>query len=85
MNLQDWIGTSETLNDVATAAPFAALAATLDWPAADRARPALGTPLPYLWHWLYFLPFAAQSEIGEDGHPQRGGFLPPVPLPRRGQ
>jgi 3-methylfumaryl-CoA hydratase len=23
------------------------------------------------------------SEIGTDGHPARGGFLPPVPLPRR--
>ncbi len=83
MNLQDWIGKNETFNDVATAAPFAALAATLDWPAVGRAHPALGMPVPYLWHWLYFLPFAAQSEMGEDGHPQRGGFLPPVPLPRR--
>jgi 3-methylfumaryl-CoA hydratase len=36
-----------------------------------------------LWHWLYFLPLARQSEIGPDGHPRRGGFLPPVPLPRR--
>jgi 3-methylfumaryl-CoA hydratase len=40
-------------------------------------------PLPPLWHWLYFLPIARQSEIGPDGHPRRGGFLPPVPLPRR--
>jgi 3-methylfumaryl-CoA hydratase len=39
--------------------------------------------LPPLWHWLYFLPIAQQSEIGPDGHPKRGGFLPPVPLPRR--
>jgi 3-methylfumaryl-CoA hydratase len=36
-----------------------------------------------LWHWLYFLPQAPQSQIGPDGHPLRGGFLPPVPLPRR--
>jgi 3-methylfumaryl-CoA hydratase len=39
--------------------------------------------VPPLWHWLYFLPHARQSEIGPDGHPRRGGFLPPVPLPRR--
>eukprot|EP01037_Dinobryon_pediforme_P013710 gene13709-13826_t len=39
--------------------------------------------LPRLWHWLYFLPIARASEIGPDGHPKRGGFLPPVPLPRR--
>ncbi len=84
MNLQDWIGRSETLADTATATPYAALAATLDWPSADASqRPAPGTVLPYLWHWLYFLPIAAQSEIGADGHPKRGGFLPPVALPRR--
>jgi 3-methylfumaryl-CoA hydratase len=42
-----------------------------------------GTPVPPLAHWLYFLPRALQSETGPDGHPKRGGFLPPVPLPRR--
>jgi 3-methylfumaryl-CoA hydratase len=42
-----------------------------------------GTPLPPLWHWLYFLPLHRQSELGPDGHAERGGFLPPVPLPRR--
>ena len=81
MNLQDWIGRSETVEDTATATPYAALSATLDQP--DTTRPALGTPLPPLWHWLYFLPLAAQSDIGPDGHPKRGGFMPPVPLPRR--
>jgi 3-methylfumaryl-CoA hydratase len=80
LNLRDWIGRSETVTDVATATPYAALSATLDWPAQ---RPTVGTVLPPLWHWLYFLPIAQQSEIGTDGHPKRGGFLPPVPLPRR--
>jgi hydroxyacyl-ACP dehydratase HTD2-like protein with hotdog domain len=28
----------------------------------------VGTPLPPLWHWLYFLPLHRQSEIGADGH-----------------
>ena len=84
MNLQDWIGRSETVEDIATATPYAALAATLDWPQADAPkRPAPGTPLPCLWHWLYFLPITRQCEIGEDGHAKRGGFMPPVPLPRR--
>jgi 3-methylfumaryl-CoA hydratase len=80
MNLQEWIGKSEAVSDIATATPYAALAATL-----DRApeRPPFGTPLPALWHWLYFLPLHRQSEIGPDGHAKRGGFLPPVPLPRR--
>ena len=45
--------------------------------------PATGQLLPPVWHWLYFLPLARQSEIGPDGHPRRGGFLPPVELPRR--
>jgi 3-methylfumaryl-CoA hydratase len=84
MNLQDWTGRSETVDDIATATPYAALSATLDWPAGPGSqRPAAGTSLPYLWHWLYFLPMYAQSEIGVDGHAKRGGFLPPVPLPRR--
>ena len=84
MDLQDWTGRTEITHDVATATPYAALAATLDCPVpAGAQRPAAGTPLPPLWHWLYFLPIAPQSGIGPDGHPQRGGFLPPVPLPRR--
>ena len=84
MNLQDWIGRTETVEDTATATPYGALAATLDWPAPPgQERPASGTPLPSLWHWLYFLPIYQQSEIGPDGHAKRGGFMPPVALPRR--
>ena len=79
-HLQTWQGKSDTLSDFLTAMPVAALSATLD---RDDPAPAAGTALPPLWHWLYFLPHARQSEIGPDGHPQRGGFLPPVPLPRR--
>ena len=74
------MGRSETRPDEVTAAPVAALAATLDL---EIPYPQSGDPLPPLWHWLYFLPFARQSELGPDGHPKRGGFLPPVELPRR--
>lgn len=80
MELRDWIGRSETVEDVITPTPAAAMAATLDQ---DPARPPAGTPLPPLWHWLYFLPLPRQSDIGPDGHAKRGGFLPPVTLPRR--
>ncbi len=80
MDLKDWIGRTETVDDVVTAMPYAALSATLD---REPARPKQGTPLPALWHWLYFLPLHRQSEIGPDGHAKRGGFLPPVALPRR--
>ena len=78
--LQAWQGRSETTDDQVTAAPVRALSATLD---RDDAPPGSGTRVPELWHWLYFLPHHRQSEIGEDGHAKRGGFLPPVPLPRR--
>ena len=78
--LKAWIGRSETLHDQIHPTPVAALSATLDHPAAPV---AVGDALPPLWHWLYFLPLQRQSEIGPDGHARRGGFLPPVPLPRR--
>lgn len=79
-NLRNWIGRSETLRDAIYPTPVRALTATLDRPpGGDEA----GAALPPLWHWLYFLPTHRQSEIGEDGHAKRGGFLPPVPLPRR--
>ncbi len=66
--------------DHVTAAPAAALSATLD---REDPPPQPGDPLPPLWHWLYFLPLHRQSELAPDGHAGRGGFLPPVPLPRR--
>ena len=78
--LRSWQGRTESIEDHITSAPMRALSATLDRSDAD---PTHGTELPPLWHWLYFLPHHAQSEIGVDGHAKRGGFLPPVPLPRR--
>jgi len=75
-----WIGRIETVHDTIGPTPVIALTATLDHPAAAVLT---GVPLPPLWHWLYFLPMHRQSEIGPDGHAKRGGFLPPVPLPRR--
>lgn len=79
-SLKTWAGRSEVVEDTVTAVPITALAATLD---RDDPAPRPGDELPPLWHWLYFLPLHRQSEIGPDGHPERGGFLPPVPLPRR--
>ncbi len=80
VELKAWTGRQEVREDAVTSIPVAALAATLDH---DEPAPARGTPLPPLWHWLYFLPLHRQSELGPDGHAKRGGFLPPVPLPRR--
>jgi 3-methylfumaryl-CoA hydratase len=78
--LRTWIGRTESSVDTVTAPPMAALSATLD---RDDPFPRPGDPLPILWHWLYFLPLHRQSELGLDGHARLGGFLPPVPLPRR--
>src|SRR4051794_2558760 len=78
--LKSWTGHQEILEDLVTPVPVAALSATLD---RDDPKPGPGAVLPPLWHWLYFLPLHKQSEIGPDGHAKRGGFLPPVPLPRR--
>jgi 3-methylfumaryl-CoA hydratase len=78
--LKDWIGRTQTVEDLAAPFPVRALAATLDEGGPD---PRIGDPLPPLWHWLYFLEIAPQSKIGPDGHAERGDFLPPVPLPRR--
>ncbi len=78
--LKGWIGRTESMEDSISPAPLRALNATLD---REDSFPKLGDVLPPLWHWLYFLPHHRQSEIGPDGHAQRGGFLPPVPLPRR--
>ena len=80
LDLRAWIGRTTEASDVIAPTPASALAATLDH--ADGAWLA-GDALPPLWHWLYFLPLHRHSELGDDGHARRGGFLPPVPLPRR--
>ena len=79
-HLREWIGKTETLSDQIAPVPMAALSVTLD---RNDPLPNAGDPLPPLWSWLYFLPLHRHSEIGRDGHAKRGGFLPPVPLPRR--
>ena len=79
-SLHDWVGKTEMRSDTITAWPVTALSATLD---RKDPQPKLEDELPPGWHWLYFLDVAPASELGSDGHPKRGGFLPPVPLPRR--
>jgi 3-methylfumaryl-CoA hydratase len=79
-HLRTWIGKQESHNDIATTFPVAALAATLD---CKDPPPQTGDAIPLSGHWLYFLETAPNSELSHDGHPKRGGFLPPVSLPRR--
>lgn len=71
----DWIGRSETRSDIITPGLVARFCATLD-------QPVIGE-IPQGLHWCLCLPDAPTGELGADGHPAKGGFLPPIPLPRR--
>ena len=78
-HLRQWVGRSETREQHLDPFPAQALAGLLD----RSDRPQEGDALPLPWHWLYFLDAPSREGTGVDGHPRRGGFLPPVPLPRR--
>lgn len=79
-HLREWVGKTETHNDVLSSRHARLMAATLGQSQTDLVT---GAPLPPLWHWLYFLTGEAPGALGRDGHPARGGFLPPVTLPNR--
>lgn len=76
---QTWVGREESRVDHLDPVRMAALAAVLDSPhdASEQAA------LPSAWHWACSPPLHRQSESGIDGHAARGGFLPPIELPRR--
>ena len=77
--LKDWIGKTEFIEERASTGRAQGLAALLDKPDTPRE----GEPMGLMDHWCFFKPRVRQSDIGPDGHPKRGGFMPPVPLPRR--
>ena len=77
-HLRGWIGRSSLAHDVVSARMVAEFRAMLDLPAAEEAEPA-----PPAIHWCLAPQVARARDLGSDGHPARGGFLPPVPLPRR--
>jgi 3-methylfumaryl-CoA hydratase len=76
-----WVGRSETLEDIASRSAAIGLGAVLDAPL-DASETDTARLFP-LGHWLQFTPSAPMSELGADGHPRLGGFMPPLPLPRR--
>jgi 3-methylfumaryl-CoA hydratase len=77
MSHQDYVGRSETRTDSVWPLLVRGLTASL-----DIGDP--GTVLPPLWHWMLFQDWVPAGGLGPDGHPKRGGFLPPVhDLPRR--
>lgn len=72
-NPRDWIGNGERCEDDLAPALADRIAATFGAP-----RPEPGQALPHLWHWAFFqIPVDAEG-LGTDGHPARGGFLPPA-------
>lgn len=77
-NYADWVGKSETVDDVATALVATRMAGLL-----SRPRPALGDPWQPAWIWALFWPAIRHDDAGPDGHSARGKFLPPIHLPRR--
>ena len=80
LDFSDWVGRTERVDDLISPWPARAAAAMLDETTTSLAA---GAPLPPLWHWFYFLNTAPQAKLGSDGHPERGDFLPPIPMPRR--
>jgi len=79
-HLRTWVGKTHVDEDVISKRHAGLMAATVD---ADSTMIRDGAHLPPLWHWIYFLEGRPPGELGRDGHPARGGFLPPVPLSNR--
>jgi itaconyl-CoA hydratase/mesaconyl-C4 CoA hydratase len=72
-DLSAWLGKTEQVMDDLGSGQIKRVAATFG------AQPILpGAPLPALWHWCFFQDPVAESGLGADGHPARGGFLPPA-------
>jgi itaconyl-CoA hydratase/mesaconyl-C4 CoA hydratase len=68
-----WIGRTEQAHDQLSRNLVKRIAATL-----GEDTPAHGEALPPLWHWAFFQEPIGESGLGGDGHPARGGFLPPA-------
>jgi 3-methylfumaryl-CoA hydratase len=79
-HLRQWIGRTAAASDTVTAQLVRGLRATLFM---EIGAPKPGDAAPFTTHWCLAQPVYPMSELGPDGHPTRGGFLPPVPLPRR--
>src|SRR5882724_3242285 len=79
-HLRQWIGRTTEASDILTAQLVKGLRATLFQ---EIGEPKPGDAAPFTTHWCLAQPVFPMSMLGPDGHPTRGGFLPPVPLPRR--
>lgn len=79
-HLRSWIGREEEVSDVVTVDLVRKFRATFDLPGG---APLSGEVAPRFIHFCLAQTAAATAALGVDGHPKKGGFLPPVPLPRR--
>lgn len=77
--LREWISREEERAEQVTPVLVERFKATLD----QETQATEGDIVPLLFHFCIALPTIPTSGLGPDGHPMRGGFLPPVPLPRR--
>jgi 3-methylfumaryl-CoA hydratase len=80
---QAWVGRVETRDGALTPELAGMLMGALGHPAAPQPATHTGAPMPVLWHWAAFPEFVPIARIAADGHPERGGFLPPLPFARR--
>ena len=76
-NFDAWIGKKEILNDFTHPRSISMMQALLNQPDIKIRE------LPHLYQWFYFLPIVNSENLAEDGHPKKGGFLPPIPFPKR--
>lgn len=77
---QKWIGRRETLVDFVDPRSIANMDVLLG---GDGAWPHRGDPIANFWHCMNFAPRVSHDDLGPDGHPRRGDFMPPIALPRR--
>lgn len=76
-HLRTWIGKEDHQTDIITPELLKRFNATLS------GYTEISTKLPLGIHWCLAQPSQTRDSLGEDGHPVKGGFMPPVPLPRR--
>ena len=79
-HLRQWIGRTERSHRHRHRATGGGIARDV---VSRHRRAEEGDAAPFTAHWCLAPPVVPMSELGPDGHPSRGGFLPPVPLPRR--
>lgn len=78
-HLRSWIGREDSASEVLSPALVRQFNATFDRTSGE----APGDIAPLLIHFCLAQPAVQTAGLGPDGHAARGGFLPPVPLPRR--